>query len=150
MSLLKIVTIPAKNLREKSLDITKAEITKLSGLVKNMIETMYVSDGIGLAAPQIGKNIRLATIGKEATPDNKDWVIINPKIIKHSWRKVVSEEGCLSVPGVNKEVARYKKITVKALNQKGESNTFEAEDFFARVLQHEIDHLDGILIIDKE
>ena len=149
MSLLKVITIPAKNLREQSKDITKANIPQLSGLIKNMIETMYVSDGIGLAAPQIGKNIRLATIGKEATPDGKDWAIINPKILKHSWRKVIGEEGCLSVPGVTKEVSRFKKITVKALNQKGESHIFEAEDFFARVVQHEIDHLDGILIIDK-
>lgn len=149
MSLLKVVTIPAKNLREPSKDLTKTDISKLNGLIKDMIETMYASDGIGLAAPQIGRNIKLATIGKEATPDNKDWAIINPKIIKHSWRKVTAEEGCLSVPGITKEVARFKKITVQALNAKGEKIIFEADDFFARVLQHEIDHLNGILIIDK-
>lgn len=114
-----------------------------------MIETMYAADGAGLAAPQIGQNIRLAIIGKDAAPDQKDWVIINPKIIKHSWKRTRDEEGCLSIPGVKKEVARFAKITVKTLDAKGRPLNFQAENLFARVIQHEIDHLDGILIVDK-
>lgn len=115
-----------------------------------MTETMHGADGVGLAAPQIGQNIRLAIIAKEAIPDKKDWILINPKITKHSWKRTRNEEGCLSIPGVKKEVSRFAKITVKALNEKGQSLSFQAENLFARVIQHEIDHLDGILIIDKK
>lgn len=149
MSLLKIVTIPSKNLREPSQEIKPADISQLSVLIENMIDTMYAGDGIGLAAPQIGKNIQLIVIGKDATTNNRDWALINPQIIKHSWRKQTAEEGCLSVPGINVKVTRSKKIIVKALNQEGKEFTFTAEDYFARVLQHEIDHLNGILIVDK-
>lgn len=149
MSLLKIVTLPTKSLREQSQTINPTEIPQLSDLIENMLDTMYAGDGIGLAAPQIGKNIQLIVIGKDATTNNQDWALINPKILKYSWRKDTAEEGCLSVPGVAVKVARAKKITVKALNQKGEEITFAAENYFARVLQHEIDHLNGILIVDK-
>lgn len=149
MSILKILTIPEPSLRQKSVAIKPAEILKLKSLFLDMIETMYGADGVGLAAPQIGKNIRLAIISKEGTPDKKDWVLINPKIIKHSWKRIKDEEGCLSVPGVRKEVARFAKITIKALDAKGQPLNFQAENLFARVIQHEIDHLDGILIVDK-
>ncbi len=147
--ILKIITIPAASLRQKSTAVKPAEILKLKPLFSNMIETMYASDGVGLAAPQIDRNIRAAIIGKDATPDKKDWTLINPKIVKHSWKRIKDEEGCLSVPGVKKEVARYAKITVKALNAKSQPLNFQAEDLFARVIQHEIDHLDGILIVNK-
>lgn len=148
MGLLNIVTIPNPKLKKPSEDINKDKIKELKPLIKNMLETMYVSDGIGLAAVQIGKNINLAVIGKEATPDNKDMVLINPKIIGHSWRKVVAEEGCLSVPGITQKVPRFAKIKVKALNQEGQLLNFDATDFLARVIQHEIDHLQGTLITD--
>lgn len=149
MPILKILTIPEPSLRQKSAAIKPAEILKLKPLILNMIETMYAADGVGLAAAQIGKNIRLAIVGKEGAPDKKGWVLINPKIIKHSWKRIKDEEGCLSVPGVRKEVARFAKITIKALDAKGQPLNFQAENLFARVIQHEIDHLDGILIVDK-
>jgi len=149
MPKLQIITIPAPNLREKSKEVVLAKVPKLKKLISNMIEVMYELNGIGLAAPQIGKNICLAIIGQEATMDKRDLVILNPKITKHSWKRIKMEEGCLSVPGCSKEVERYKKITVKALDANGKILRFEAENFFARVLQHEIDHLNGILIIDK-
>lgn len=114
-----------------------------------MIETRSATGGIGLAAPQIGRNVRLAVISKEATADGREWILINPKIIKRSWRKIKELEGCLSVPGVQKEISRYKKITIRALDGKGQPLNFSASDLFARVIQHEIDHLDGILIVDK-
>lgn len=149
MPILSILTIPESSLRQKSVAVKPTEILKLKPLFLDMIETMYCADGVGLAAPQIGQNIRLAIIGKEGTTDKKDWILINPKIVKHSWKRVKDEEGCLSVPGVRKEVARFAKITIKALDVKGKPINFQAEDLFARVIQHEIDHLDGILIIDK-
>lgn len=149
MPILKILTIPEPSLRQKSAAIKPVEILKLKPLILNMVETMYAADGVGLAAPQIGKNIRLAIIGKEGTPDKKDWVLINPKIVKHSWKRIKDEEGCLSVPEVKKQVARFAKITIKALDAQGQPLNFQAENLFARVIQHEIDHLDGILITDK-
>lgn len=147
--ILKIVTVPSSNLREKSKEIKKEEILKLKSLFLDMLETMKSADGLGLAAPQISKNIRLIAISKFSTSDKKNWILINPEIKRHSWRRIKNVEGCLSVPGVSREVRRYQSIEVKALNQDGREIRFKAENLLARVIQHEIDHLDGILIIDK-
>lgn len=149
MPKLTILTLPNKILRQKSKEINKKETPGLGPLILNMAETMAAADGMGLAAPQIGQNIRLAIINKEAAETKEDLALINPKIIKHSWRRVKDGEGCLSAPGVVKNVARYKKIAVKALDKMGQPLNFSASDLFARVIQHEIDHLDGILIVDK-
>lgn len=146
---LAILTFPNPKLREKSKEINKKEISKLEPLIFDMIETMAAADGVGLAAPQIGQNIRLVVINKEVAGTKTDTAFINPQIVKHSWRRVKDSEGCLSVPGVIKEVTRYKKIGIKALDQNGQPLNFSAADLFARVIQHEIDHLDGVLIVDK-
>lgn len=146
---LTILTLPNPKLRQKSKKIDKKEIPKLKSLIVDMTETMTAADGVGLAGPQIGQNIRLAVINKEVAGTKKNLTLINPQIIKHSWRRVKDSEGCLSVPDVVKEIARYKKIAVKALDQNGQPLDFSAADLFARVIQHEIDHLDGILIVDK-
>lgn len=150
MSLLNILTIPDQRLREKSREIRLDEIKNLRPLILDMMETMSQAQGIGLAANQVGQNIRLVVINKDATTDKKDLILINPKISKHGWRKVKEDEGCLSIPNVQVPVSRYKKITVKALSQEGKPLDFTASDLFARVIQHEIDHLDGVLIIDKQ
>lgn len=154
---LPIVTAPDPRLRQKSKNLKPEEIKKLKSLISDMVETMYAADGVGLAAPQIGENIRLAVIGKQApptgrqaTPDKKELVLINPKITKRSWRQIKDFEGCLSVPGAAVEVKRHKKITVIALNEKARPITYTVSDYLARVFQHEIDHLDGILILDKK
>jgi peptide deformylase len=106
---------------------------------------MVKQDGVGLAAPQIGKSIQLIVIYfKEST-----LVIINPKIIKKSFSKVWGEEGCLSVPDKFGEVKRHKKITIIYTNENGQKQQLAAKDMLARVIQHEIDHLNGILFIDK-
>lgn len=149
MSLLNILTIPDPRLREKSREIRLDEIKNLRPLILDMIETMSQAQGIGLAANQIGQNIRLVVINKDVTTDKKDLILINPKITKHSWRKIKENEGCLSIPDVQVPVSRYKKITVKALSQEGRPLNFTASDLFSRVIQHEVDHLDGVLIIDK-
>ena len=149
MSILKILTIPEPSLRQKSAAIKPAEILKLKPLILNMIETMREAEGVGLAAPQVDKNIRLAIINQDAAPDSSDWILINPKITKHSWKRLKDEEGCLSIPGAQKKISRFAKITIKALDAKGQPLNFQAEALFARVIQHEIDHLDGILIVDK-
>lgn len=154
MPILPIVKVPATTLRQRSIEIKKADLPKLKKLTREMIDTMYAADGIGLAAPQIGQNIRLVVIGAEAVKLSKlksdsDLVLVNPVITKKSWRKVWLTEGCLSVPGKCGERQRHQKVSVKAWDLNGQTLNFEAKDFFAQVVQHEVDHLNGILYIDQ-
>lgn len=110
-----------------------------------MTKTMLKTDGVGLAAPQIGKNIRLAVI------NSKDGVfcLINPKLTKKSWAHELAQEGCLSIPGVFGQVKRHKKISLIYYDGDGKKIKLTATGLMARVIQHEIDHLDGVLFIDK-
>ena len=110
-----------------------------------MAKTMIKTDGVGLAAPQIGKNIRLAAINAK----DGAFCLINPKISKKSWACELAQEGCLSIPGVFGKVKRHKKISLTYYGQNGKKIKMTAAGMMARVLQHEIDHLDGILFIDK-
>lgn len=157
--MLDIITNPNEILRKRSAEINSdfllTKDTQI--LIEKMIPTMRIKDGVGLAAPQIGQNIRICLIAKEAILGdektnlklNSDLVLVNPIWEKTSRKKNIDLEGCLSVPNTFGEVKRYNEIIVKALNEKGENLEFKAYDFFARVIQHEIDHLDGILFIDK-
>ncbi len=149
---LNILTHPNPILRNKSLEIKKEILLdkEMKELLLDMEKTMKEKDGAGLAAPQIGKNIRLIVISH----GKKTLFLINPKITKKSWAKKVEEEGCLSVLNKKGEiiyapVSRHKKISCIYLNEKGNKKTLAAEDMLARVIQHEIDHLDGILFIDR-
>jgi peptide deformylase len=119
-------------------------------LAKNLIDTLHASDGVGIAAPQIGESIALCVIDKRFTEDKKhDLILVNPVWIKATIATAWGEEGCLSVPDIWGKVKRYKKIKVKALDEDGKPLNFVAENFFARAIQHEVDHLHGILFIDK-
>lgn len=131
-------------MRQKSVKIKKI-IPEIKRLIIDMVETMKANDGIGLAAPQIGQNLRLFVIntGKGAL------ALINPRIIWKSFRKEIEEEGCLSCPGIWGGVKRAKKIWVLTKNEHGKYLFFKAHGLFSRVIQHELDHLNGILIIDK-
>ena len=116
-----------------------------------MIETMYIKDGVGLAAPQVGRSIQLCTIIKqynEFTP-GEDLCLINPTWEKLNRKQEWDEEGCLSVPGKFGKIKRYTDIKVSAFDKKGKPITFEAHNFFARIIQHELDHLNGHLYIDR-
>lgn len=113
-------------------------------ILLDMAETMYEAPGVGLAAPQIGINLRLVVIDTDGVLRK----IINPAILEYSLETESCEEGCLSVPGIYEKVRRAKKIKVKYLNEKGEEVIEEVEDL-ARAFQHEIDHLDGLLFVDK-
>ncbi len=141
------------SLRERSLEVSKKQILSddIKALIKPMIDTMYTDDGIGLAAPQIGKNIRLIVIGKQADPEvlEEDLVLFNPTWERTSKKTAWDSEGCLSVPNVYGKVKRYKDIDVQALDINGEEIAFEISGYLARVIQHEVDHLDGVLFIDK-
>lgn len=147
MPILKILTQPNPILRKPSVDINPTAITsrEFKGLISAMKKTMIKTDGVGLAAPQIGKNIALVII------NSKDgaFCLINPKIIKKSWARELGQEGCLSIPGVFGKVKRHKKISLTYYNQAGKKIKQTAMGMMARVMQHEIDHLNGILFIDK-
>jgi len=114
-----------------------------------MTETMYKSDGVGIAAPQVGVSIMLCVIAKQFATTKEDLILINPVWEKKSVLKTTDTEGCLSVPGIFGEVKRYKKIKVQALDKNGARIEFLANNFFARIVQHEIDHLNGVLFIEK-
>lgn len=145
--LYKILKHPNAELRKKSQKVLVAEICTedMTKFLINMSKTMITKDGIGLAAPQIGVLKRIVTI----TYKGQVLVLINPVLTKKSWLKEVEEEGCLSVPGVYGLVKRHRKLFVTAYNEKGEKIEFQAKGLLARIIQHEVDHLDGILFIDK-
>ena len=144
---LKIVTIPDPILNKKTELIKKID-SGLLKLVDHMIETCRKANGIGLAAPQIGKSIRLCIINLEHL-GMPPFALVNPKIVKKSFKKIELEEGCLSIPGVFGIVKRPVKIQVEALTLNGDKHKFEADGLLSRVIQHEVDHLDGILFTSK-
>lgn len=125
------------------------EIKKeLPSLLKDMWATMYAVKGVGLAAPQIGLNLRLAIIDVRPEGKPQQLVLINPEIIAREG-SINDEEGCLSVPGLYAKVKRSAKATIRALNEDGEAYECSGEGLLARAFQHEIDHLDGKLFIDR-
>lgn len=145
MKTLPLVTVPAENLRQPSKKVDNILDDTFKTLVPQMIETMFKEDGVGLAAPQIGINIRLAIVSAKKGP----LVCFNPVIKKRSWAKPLLHEGCLSVPGYFGNVKRHRKIMVEFFNEKNEKITLEAHGLLAQIFQHEIDHLDGILYVDR-
>ena len=143
--MLEIITHPNPILRKKSQPVANVLADKIQKLIPQMMAVMLAKDGVGLAAPQIGENLRIIVIAYK----EKNLVIINPKIIKKSLLKDWDEEGCLSVPGKYGQVRRHKIVTLKYLNEGGQEQKLKASGLLARIIQHEIDHLDGILFIDK-
>lgn len=147
-----IVTEPNPILHRRSADINPTQITtpEMQEFIRDMVETMYAKDGVGLAAVQVGKSVQLCVIAKDYVPGKKkDLCLINPTWIKLSDKKEWEEEGCLSVPGVYGKVQRFTRLKVKAYDDQGKALEFEAKDFFARIVQHECDHLNGTLFIEK-
>jgi len=142
-----IVTYPDPILARKSAPIE--EITdEIRELADEMVEAMYENRGIGLAAPQIGENIRLVTMDLSGPDEQSDLkVFVNPRITAKSG-STESEEGCLSVRGYQAKVKRAEFVTVEALDLDGNEITIEADDIMAICFQHELDHLDGVLFID--
>lgn len=164
MAILKILTYPEKSLLQPSVNIEHAEGTAIEEDIKKLIddmgETMFAAPGVGLAAPQTGVNKRIIVYDSNAenptedTEDTNDSIqeftaLINPKIIAASGSIVSEKEACLSVPDYSADVKRYEKVTVRALDIDGEKLEFDAQGILAIIMQHEIDHLDGILFIDR-
>jgi peptide deformylase len=143
---------PDPILREKARRIKNFD-AGLRKLAADMLETMHATNGVGLAAPQIGQSIRLLVA--ELEPDEKEGqrgfkvMLCNPEIVKASDEMASDYEGCLSIPGWVAEVPRHVSIVVKGQSIEGKEVRIKAEDYFARVLQHEIDHLNGILFTDR-
>lgn len=143
--MLSIVKHPDPILRRVALPLTESEIPHLQSLVAEMIETMHANKGVGLAAPQIGRSCRLIIVSHK----KGDIPMINPEISHRSLLKEWGEEGCLSIPGVFGEVRRSRRVSVRYTDTAGKVQTLQAAGLLARVIQHEIDHLDGILFIDS-
>ncbi|MDR2428508.1 MAG: peptide deformylase [Candidatus Margulisbacteria bacterium] len=146
--ILKILQYPDPLLREKSVKI--ARLTPgLKTLALDMLETLYsVGNGVGLAAPQVGKLYRLF-VYDISVDRNEPGVLFNPELLSHNNQKTKRAEGCLSCRNFEGLVERYTKVTVRGVNLDGKTVTIKAADFLARVFQHEIEHLDGIVILDK-
>jgi peptide deformylase len=118
-------------------------------LIRDMFETMYAAEGIGLAAPQVGVGKRVIVLDvSPVDPEARPMALVNPEILE-SCGTVLGEEGCLSIPGVQGEVPRAETVVVRGLDEQGNPVQFQSGGILARALQHEIDHLDGILFIDR-
>lgn len=152
MALLSLRFDPDPVLREKAKRI-KTFDGNLRKLVDDMFETMHAENGVGLAAPQIGQSVRLLVAELEANRREGEKgfkvALCNPEIVKFSDEKATDTEGCLSIPGWVGDVPRHTSITVKAQTPEGKEVRIKAQDYYARVLQHEIDHLNGVLFTDR-
>lgn len=155
MTLRTIVTLPDPVLRRKAHNITNFD-KNLQVLIDDMVETMQDAPGVGLAAPQIGLSDRLIVVQyfeREEDEEIEDapqkiWAVINPEIVKKSEETIMGVEGCLSIPGLVGEVERSTEILVKGLNRYGKPMKVKAKGWLARIFQHEVDHLNGVLFTD--
>jgi peptide deformylase len=147
MALRKIIEYPEPLLRVKAKKVDTFD-EQLKILVEDMAETMWEAPGVGLAAPQVAQSVRVIVVDVTEPGEEKQYMaLINPEIVEHEGTQL-DEEGCLSVPELTAQVQRYKKVTVDYQSEDGTAKQLIAEDRIAVVLQHEIDHLDGILFID--
>ncbi|HEU0054963.1 MAG TPA: peptide deformylase [Longimicrobium sp.] len=147
MSLLKIEQLGAEVLRRRADEVPGAD-PALDKLIDDMFETMYDARGIGLAAPQIGISSRVIVVDVN-DPETPPFALLNPRIVESSAEKEKGEEGCLSIPGISAPVERPARVVVEGLDRAGQPVRIEAEALLARCLQHEIDHLEGVLFIDR-
>lgn len=154
MAILNILKYPEKSLSQPSVKVDVID-DEIKELIKNMGETMFHDEGVGLAAPQVGVNRRVLVYNSHATdPDYKEeskeiTALINPEIIAGYGSFISEDEGCLSVIEYRADVKRYERVTVKAQNIEGKQMEFDADGILSVIMQHEIDHLDGILFIDR-
>ncbi len=146
MSILTVLRFPDERLRTKAAQVEKIT-EQTQTIIDDMIETMYSEKGVGLAATQVNIHQRIVVIDVSEEGDDP-LVFINPEIIEKSAEVFINEEGCLSVPGQYAKVTRHEEVTVKALNRKGEEFTLAAQELLCICIQHELDHLQGILFVD--
>ncbi len=145
MAIMPVIKMDNPVLHQKAKRVRKID-DSIQKLIDNMIETMYEIEGIGLAAPQVGVPLQVVVI---QLPDEEDAItLINPEIVKISEETEMMTEGCLSLPGYNGEVKRSTSITVKARDRQGKTIRIKGEGLLAQVLQHETDHINGIVFVD--
>jgi len=156
MTVREIIISPDTVLRQRARKVRN--VTKeVETLIDDMIETLRAAPGIGLAAPQVGVSQRVIIVEVAEESDDPEappkppklYAVVNPEIVRHSSETNVANEGCLSIPGYLGEVERYNTMTIKGLNRHGVPLRLKAKGWLARVFQHEIDHLEGILYIDR-
>ena len=145
MPILEIITNPHPTLRKKADEINLKELKDLQGFIKDMEKTMIKKDGLGLAGNQVDFPKRIFVINTKEGPQ----AIINPTLHSKSFKKKWSEEGCLSIPDTYGQVKRHYHLVLKGIDSNGKKLKMKIEGLFARVVQHEVDHLNGILFIDK-
>jgi len=155
MAIREIVTHPAPVLRKKARKITDFG-PDLQSLIDDMVETMREAPGVGLAAPQVGIPLQLIVVEysekteeQESEEPPKLYTIVNPEIIRFSSEHELGTEGCLSIPGYVGDVERPLAITLKGVNRRGKPLRIKADGWLARIFQHEVDHLNGVLFIDR-
>ncbi len=153
MTLREIITLPAPVLRRKARPVTRFDV-ELQTLIDDMIETLREAPGVGLAAPQVGVSDRLIVVEYPEDDEQEDapkklYVVVNPEIKAASAETEMGIEGCLSIPGLHGEVERALSVTVKGLTRHGQPVKIKAKGWLARIFQHEIDHLNGIVFTDR-
>ena len=145
---LPILIAPDRRLKARARLVREADRATVEVLIPRLFATMYAAPGIGLAAPQVGVGLRLAVIDLRPEDRPAPIVLINPSVVAASAETATHEEGCLSLPNQYADITRPARVRVTYTNEKGHERTLEAEGLLAACLQHEIDHLDGILFID--
>jgi peptide deformylase len=144
MTILPIRIAPDPVLRQKATRVRNID-TSIHELIKNMLETMHDAPGVGLAAPQIGVPLRVIVIG---IPEQEDFALINPEVVKTKGERVVNE-GCLSIPGYMGQLKRAESVIVKGRDPTGKEVRIKANELLAQALEHEIDHVNGVLYTDR-
>ncbi len=156
MAIREIVTPPNPTLRQRAQKVRRIT-PEIAQLIDDLVETMRVAPGVGLAAPQIDVGLRVIVVEYAEGSEDEDapekppklYTVINPEITRTSKDRVLGNEACLSLPGYFGEVERYERVTVKGLNRHGQDFKLKANGWLARIFQHEIDHIEGILYIDR-
>src|SRR3990172_1317540 len=144
MAIMPIVLVPEPVLRLKTKKVRKIDAS-IQKLIDDMIETMHDAPGVGLAATQVGVALRICVIH---IPGDDVVTLVNPEIVRRSGSRVCEGEGCLSLPGYKGDVPRSEKVVVKGLNREGRPVRYHAEELFAEAIEHEVDHLNGVLFFD--
>lgn len=153
MTIREIVTLPNKILRQKARKVTSFD-AELQTLIDDMVDTMRAAPGVGLAAPQVDVPLRVIVVEFSDDPDDEEtppklYTLVNPEIARASAEEELGTEGCLSIPGIVGDVERPLTVTVKGLNRRGQSVKIKAGGWLARIFQHEVDHLNGVLFVDQ-